>query len=158
MKTIDKTERFALLVGALFIVAFLVYQVIFYPLHKSVSNKHQLLNEKIQTLQWMYQATTEYAQLKKNKPQTSTSYSNDSLLTIIDQTTVKLDVRSFIRRIDPEGKDRVQIWLERINFDDLVHLLNILKRNHNINVESLSINRQSEQGQVDARITVKGNS
>ncbi|MGD8483273.1 MAG: type II secretion system protein GspM, partial [Thioalkalispiraceae bacterium] len=83
---------------------------------------------------------------------------NDSLLTIIDQTTVKLDVRSFIRRIDPEGKDRVQIWLERINFDDLVHLLNILKRNHNINVESLSINRQSEQGQVDARITVKGNS
>lgn len=155
-KTINNNERITLLIGGVFVTVFLCYLIIFSPLQNAIEKKQQSLKNKIQTLHWLHQASTEYSQLRKNKPRRSATYSKDSLLTIIDQTTVKLDVRSFIRRIDPEGKNQVQIWFERINFDDLIHLLNILQRNNNIRVENLSINRQSDLALVDARITVKG--
>jgi len=155
-KSITNSERISMLVGVVLVTIFLLYQLVFSPLHNSINKKQQMLNNKTQTLHWMQQASVEYLQLKKNKPRQRASRSKDSLLTIIDQTTVKLNVRSFIRRIDPEGKNQVQIWLERINFDDLIHLLNILKRNHNISVENLSVNRQSDYALVNARVTVKG--
>jgi len=155
-KSINNSERISILAGVVLLTIFLVYQLVFSPLHSSIDKKQNLLNNKIQTLHWMQQASIEYLHMQNNKPRKNASYSKDSLLTIIDQTTVKLDVRSFIRRIEPEGENQVQIWLELINFDDLIHLLNILKRNHNISVENLSVNRQSEQALVNARITVKG--
>jgi len=156
LKNINRSERLTLLVGGIFIAIFLCYQVIFSPMNNTIDKKQQILNEKIQTLHWLQQASIDYSQLIKNKPRRNANYSKDSLLTIIDQTTVKLDVRSFIRRIDPEGENQVQIWFERINFDDLIHLLNILQRNNNISVINLSINRQTDLALVDARITVKG--
>ena len=155
-KSISNSERISMLVGVVLVTIFLLYQLVFSPLHNSINKKQQILNDKTQTLHWMQQASVEYLQLQKNKPRQQASRSKNSLLTIIDQTTVKLDVRSFIRRIDPEGENQVQIWLERINFDDLIHLLNILKRNHNISVENLSVNRQSDYALVNARVTVKG--
>lgn len=158
LKSINRSERTALIIGAVFVSCFLIYLIIFAPLHNSINNKQNILEDKIQTLNWMQQASREYLQLRKTKPQQSTKYSNESLLTIIDRTTEKLRVRSFIRRIDPEGENRVQIWLERINFDDLIQLLNILQRNHNIGVENISVNRQSDQALVDARVTVIGKS
>ena len=156
LKSIKSSERVSLLAGIVLVVIFLLYQLVFSPMQNSIDKKQQILNNKIQTLHWMQQASVEYKQLQKNKPKQKASFSNDSLLTIIDQTTVKLNVRSFIRRIDPEGKNQVQIWLERINFDDLIHLLNILQRNHNISIENLSVNRQTDQALVNARVTVRG--
>ena len=156
LKTLKSSERATLIIGAIFLVVFLSYQLIFSPLQNSIEKKQQLLKNKTETLHWLQKNSLAYVKLIKSKPLRGKSYSDESLLTIIDQTTVKLDVRSFIRRIDPEGKNQVQIWFERINFDDLIHLLNILQRNNNISVVSLSINRQSELALVDARITVKG--
>lgn len=156
LKSLNNSERMALLLGSIFVAILLSYQLVFAPLQNNIEKKQHLLNDKTQTLRWLKQNSVEYARLSKKKPARSTSFSNESLLTIIDLTTVKLDVRSFIRRIDPEGKNQVQIWFERINFDDLIHLLNILQRNNNISVVSLSINRQSDLALVDARITVKG--
>lgn len=155
-KSLTRSEQNSVVIAVVLLGVFLLYQLFFSPLQNSVAKKEKLLNNKTQTLHWMQQASTEYLQLQKNKPRTKQTSSNDSLLTIIDQTTVKLDVRSFIRRIDPEGKNQVQIWLERINFDDLIHLLNILQRNHNINVQNISVNRQTDQALVNARVTVRG--
>ena len=155
-KTLTQSERTALIIASIFVIIFLIYQLVFSPLQNAIDKKQQLLNNKTQTLYWLQLNSVEYLRLNKNKPRQSIAHSGDSLLTIIDQTTVKLDVRSFIRRIDPEGKNQVQIWFERINFDDLIHLLNILQRNNNIRVVSLSVNRQNELALVDARITVKG--
>jgi len=155
-KNISQSERMTLLVGGVFVAIFLCYQIIFSPLNNAIDKKQKMLSDKTQTLHWLKQASIEYSQLNKNKPRRKASYSKESLLTIIDQTTVKLDVRSFIRRIDPEGENQVQIWFEQINFDDLIHLLNILQRNNNISVVNLSVNRKTDLALVDARITVKG--
>ena len=155
-KTLTQSERTALIIASIFVIIFLIYQLVFSPLQNAIDKKQQLLNNKTQTLHWLQVNSVEYLRLNKNKPRQTKTHSGESLLTIIDQTTVKLDVRSFIRRIDPEGKNQVQIWFERINFDDLIHLLNILQRNNNIRVVSLAVNRQTELALVDARITVKG--
>jgi type II secretory pathway component PulM len=156
IKSLGTQEKLYLSLGAIFVLVIILYQAIWKPIHASVERKKQLVTSKAELLNWMQQATNDLKALQRQSPQPRTDYSTGALLSIIDKTTEKLHVRSFIRRIDPGGDNQVQIWLEGIHFDDLIQLLNILKRNHGIMTDSLALTRKSDQGLVDVRLTAKG--
>jgi general secretion pathway protein M len=75
-----------------------------------------------------------------------------SLLGRVDVAVREAGLSGTVRRVQPEGDDRVQVWLEGIGFDAMLGWLTVLQRDHGVRVDSLAVDRRAEPGMVDGRV------
>ncbi len=80
------------------------------------------------------------------------SAQNRSLLAVVDQTGKAAGLGQGVRRVQPEGDDRVRIWLEGVEFNRTVRWLHQLETRHGMVVDSADMGAQSAPGQVEARL------
>ncbi len=77
-----------------------------------------------------------------------------SLLRVVDETLRAAGMAASIERIDPEGTERVRVWLRAAPFDSLVGWLEQLVLTAGLEIEEAEISReQNATGQVTARLT-----
>lgn len=79
---------------------------------------------------------------------------NQSLLAAVDQAARGPTLGKAPSRLQPEGDGEVRVWLERTAFDNLVRWIGELDRQHGVQVTTADIERLSEPGLVDARLTL----
>ncbi len=77
-----------------------------------------------------------------------------SLLAIVDKSAKQMGVRPSIKRIEPKGENRVQLYVENIAFDYLIVLLGELERRNNIEVTDALFNRSDQVGNISGRVTL----
>ena len=148
-------ERIIVAGGAGLVIAAVIYLFVWTPIMDSRDNKKMRVDNKRETLAWMMQKKKEVEQLKRVNPNLFNQVADKrSLLAIVDTGAKQMGVRTSITRIEPNGEEVVQIWLENMVFDRLIVLLGELDRRNHIQVSDVALNKSEEIGKVTGKITL----
>jgi general secretion pathway protein M len=79
-----------------------------------------------------------------------------SLLTLVDQTAKSAGLGTSVKRVEPQGDDKLRVQLEQVSFDQMILWLDSLKQEHGVVAINVIVDRQTESGQVNARLLLQG--
>ena len=147
----DKT---AILITTSVVGLLLIYLFAWLPFNKQINAKRALVESQLATLNWMKQSATEIQSLRGRQTGNHNRANNEALLTLVDRTAKQNHLRKYIQRLKPQDNDSVQLWLENAPFDSLIQWLAILNKQYEINLDTISIERQQSSGLIDARLTL----
>ncbi|MCU7881153.1 MAG: type II secretion system protein M [Candidatus Thiodiazotropha sp. (ex Lucinoma aequizonata)] len=147
-------EHLTLILTTTAVLILLLYLIIWRPLSLALEKKELLVKSQLTTLNWM-QSNLELVKSLRSQQKTSPSNTNEALLTLIDRTATKIQLRQQIQRIKPQGDKAVQLWVEQAPFDIVINWLGQLTQQHGIEIESLNIDRQEKTGLINARLVLQ---
>jgi general secretion pathway protein M len=113
-----------------------------------------MVERQVATLEWMKKSAAEIRSLRSGQTRKTSNASNQALLTLVDRTAKQNQLNKYIQRLKPQNNDSVQLWLEQAPFDSLVIWLGLLVSQYDIDLDSISIERDESSGLVDARLTL----
>ena len=143
--------------GGALVLLLLVYALLWHPFRTSLLNLRQTVASQRQDFAWMQQAAAEVKRLSASPTAATARQSNpQSLLTLVDQTARTAGLGTVMKRIEPQGEDKLRVQFEQVDFDQLVRWLGSLEQEHGVTSASVTIDRQSEAGRVDARLVLQG--
>lgn len=156
-QTLSQRERVMALTGAVSIGLYGFYLLIVQPL----DTESRLLDQKIavqqQAYQHLQQVSAEVQALRQKGAglNADASPSDQSLMTVIDSSSQQLDVKSAIKRLQPDGADTATVWLEQVSFDKLVYWLAMLEAKHGLQVITIDIDVPViGKGEVNAKLYI----
>ncbi|MCP4407041.1 MAG: type II secretion system protein M [Gammaproteobacteria bacterium] len=153
--TLQPRERMTLTAAAVFIALALLYLLAVEPFLKHRANMAQRIQAKQQELIWMQQASQQVKQLRTDSSRTRRVINNRSLLSVVDSSARRQNIRKPIQRIEPEGNNGVRLWIQDANFDILVRWLGSLNTEHSVDVVRATISRTDTPGRVDSRLSLQ---
>jgi general secretion pathway protein M len=149
-------ERVMVIAGAAALVLFLIYALIWSPLRSGYLEMQETVVEQRDTAVWMEQSAQRLAQLKRSRGSAASGLRGQSLLAVADRTARSGGLADALKRVEPEGRDNVKVWLEGASFDVLVGWLAALGKQHGVSVNTATLERVSETtGRVNARLTLQ---
>ncbi|MFQ5469875.1 MAG: type II secretion system protein GspM [Gammaproteobacteria bacterium] len=126
-------------------------------LNSDVARLEQVVKDKKMLETWMQAASQKAKQLQRSGNQSNQSR-GQSLLALVDRTAKQGRLGGAMKRVEPEGQDKVRIRLEVAKFDDVTRWLEQLDKQYNIHVGKITIDKDDQSGFVNARITLEGTS
>ena len=118
--TLSARERFLSILTVVIVFLYSLYTFIYAP---TVSNK-VLLAQKIelqsQVFQYLKSIRTEVLELRNNQRSGATTSPIDSLMTIVETTSIQMQIKPLINSITSEGDNKVNIRIDAIDFDMLI--------------------------------------
>ncbi|MEE9447488.1 MAG: type II secretion system protein GspM [Arenicellales bacterium] len=151
--SLSMRERLMLVFAFIVVLLMLAYLYLWEPKMLQLKNlREQQLPQSEQTLHWVQQALENAKNQPINKRE---AVIEGPLLTVIEQTAEKANVRQSIRRMQPDQKKAVKIWIKEVEFDHWLEWVNLLKQ-QNVVVERAGIAKKSS-GKVDIRLTLARN-
>jgi general secretion pathway protein M len=152
----DPQEQRIIIILGIVIGLALFYLLIWSPISESYAQKTGQVEAQRKLLNWMQSTGQQIAQLT-GTAQRSKSTGGRPLLSTVDNTIKASGLGPSMKRLEPQGNDKVQIWFENTNFDQLVLSLGKLSSDHQIQISSINIERQEQPGLVNARLVlIKG--
>ncbi|HEC20310.1 MAG TPA: type II secretion system protein M [Gammaproteobacteria bacterium] len=149
---LETNERRMLLGGGTLLLVMLLYVGIWEPLSNKVATLRASTAEQTALLAWMRSAAQEVKQLRGRAGSTAIPASGGSLLSLVDRTARSGRLGGALKRVQPDGDQKVRVWLEAASFDDLVRWLATLETRHGVHVESSVFQALEAPGKVDARL------
>ncbi len=139
LSELSPRERLLSAVIVVVVVIYSGYLLVFAP----IATDNMLLEQKIksqqQALQYLKKISVEVAELRKNHPGIVEGQDGESLMTIIDASSIQMAIKPMITRVNPNGADKVTLWLEHSSFDQFIDWLSVLETKHGITVNEISI-------------------
>lgn len=149
---LEANERRLLLIAAPLVFVMLLYVGIWEPLANKVDSLRLSTAEQTSLLAWMRGAAQEVKQLRGRSTQPAKPPSGQSLLTLVDRTAKTAQLGPALKRVQPDGEQKVRVWLESASFDDVVRWLSLLETRHGVHVESSVFQALEVTGRVDVRL------
>jgi len=151
---LSSRERLLVAGGATLTLVLLLYVIAWQPFQASHRRLRQSVAEQRVELTAMQQMAREIKQLggSSGKPPAT---EGRSLLTLVDQTARAAGLGAALKRVTPQGEDRLGVQFDAVEFDKLVPWLGALERDHRIVIVNLSVDRATA-GRVNARLIVQG--
>lgn len=153
-ETLSARERLLVIGGLGLTLALLGYALVWEPFRTSHRQLQQRVAEQRADLIWMRQAAREVKRLSGNAG-TSLTRDGRSLLTLVDQTARAAGLASALKRVAPQGEDKLSAQLDGVEFDKLIPWLGMLEHDHRIAIINLSIDRANATGLVNARVILR---
>ncbi|HAO33650.1 MAG TPA: type II secretion system protein M [Candidatus Competibacter sp.] len=150
---ISNRERALVAGGALSMLLLLFYLAIWQPFQANHRRLRQNVAEQRADLAWMRQAA---AEVKRLNAAAARPADNRSLLTLVDQTARAAGLGAALKRVAPQGDDKLSAQLDAVEFDKLVPWLGVLEHDHRVSLVSFSADRTETPGLVNARIVLGG--
>ncbi len=149
-------ERVMVVAGAMALVLFLLYALIWSPVRSGYLDLQESVSIKRDTAVWMQESAQRLIQLKRSRGSVASGLGSESLLALADRTARSGGLGDALKRVEPEGSNNVKVWLEGASFDVLVGWLGSLGNKYGINVDTVTLERVSETaGRVDVRLTLR---
>lgn len=127
----------------------LIFALIVAPLHGYHSDARAKYLQQNETLAWM----------QANRALVGTTTSGgarpqgESLLSLANQSARGLGLT--FKRTEPAGERGLNLWLDKVSFNQVVSWLGQLERDYGIVASELAASRREEAGLVDVRITLQ---
>jgi general secretion pathway protein M len=147
-------EQLAMMIGAAAIALLFLYLLIWRPVAQSLDKQVLQVESQQVTLKWM-QDNLDLVKSLGRQQRGKAARSNEALLTLVDRTAKKIQLRQQIKRIKPQGDNAVQLWIEQAPFDTIIKWLGQLTHTHAIGIDSLTIDKQDKPGLVNARLVLQ---
>ncbi len=151
---LQASEQRMLTMGSIALILIFSYAGIWQPLQKNIASLENQVEQQQALKHWMNQTAAEVKQLQRSGVATQ-ARDGRSLLAVVDQTAKRSGLGMSLKRLEPNGKTAVKVWLEQVKFDDMVRWLNQLQSKSGLRVNSITIDRQDEPGRVNARMTLE---
>jgi len=142
-------ERVAVNTLLLFISLLLLYRLLLVPAWHYFDAASKAYQRQLEGYQWMLSKEPEVQTLLSSEAQAP----RGSLLSLAS-TTAKQHNLSF-NRFEPIGEDRVRLWLERVEFNQVVAWLGQLEADEGVSAVDISLD-SSSPGYVSVRLTLQG--
>ncbi|TAA46077.1 MULTISPECIES: type II secretion system protein GspM [Corallincola] len=143
---LDVREKQLLAMAAVAVVVAIFYWGFWSPLNNAVADEQQALSSAESRLAEMKRAAVEVVNLRASTGKGNVR--SGSLSSIVNRTAKAQKV--VIARIQPQGED-LQVWIDRVAFNDFLRWLQILKQQYGIDVGSLDLTSEQETGVVRIR-------
>lgn len=155
LANLTRRERLILITGFLGVGLLLGYVLVIEPFQTALDDYHREIPARENDLAVMKQAAQEIIYLRQ-APEDSgdKSTSSSGPLSAIDASAEELGLGRSLKRMEPEGKEKVKIWLEEALFDDILRWLSLLKSSYGIKTGEILTEGSDRSGYVDARITL----
>ena len=142
------------LITALLVVVLvaIVYLVLMFPAQNSVADASKKLEAKQSLLLWM-QANEEQAIAAGKSSAGRRTGGNQNLLGVVNSTASRNQIT--LQRYEPEGKEKLRVWLEDASFNNMVRWLHQLESQNGITVASISMDSENDPGLISAKIVLK---
>ncbi|PCJ46879.1 MAG: hypothetical protein COA99_02040 [Moraxellaceae bacterium] len=137
-----------------FLVVVAGFFILLKPSLDSVSDAQLKLKGKQELLQWIQSNESLAKSLRKGGGKSQGRKPGQSLLALINQTSSQFRVP--LKRYEPEGQDKLRVWVEDIPFNGFMRWLTSLQSKHNVNVINISIDSQKQPGIINAKVVLKG--
>jgi general secretion pathway protein M len=144
-------ERQFVSIGAVFVLLSLVYLFVFEPLANGLEESRIYLDQKQSDWEKLENISNEYKRLGATK-NTFVAKDNRSLLAVIDQSGSKVGIKSSIKRLTPEGENKVRVRVEDVAFDSLLEWLVANSTKHSIHAELFIARKTDGKGKVNATL------
>lgn len=148
-------ERLILTGGALVLLLLLGYALILEPLDAAIRQKESALRAQLSQMNDLRIIAMEYRSLGGIEPKQGSGTQSTSLLAIVDSSGTAQGIKDSIKRLSPEGKDKVRVHLEEASFDNLVLWLAQLSTDYQITTESTNVRRGDEVGKVSGNLMLQ---
>ncbi len=153
LKELSLRERLLSAGTVLLIVFYGFYLLIYVP----IANEEILFDQKIAgqklVYQYLKQISTEVAELQKNQVEVVKNQEGQSLINVIDSTSIQLQIKPTIKRVVPDDANNVTLWLENTTFDQFIDWLIELESKYGTTVTQLKITSdQLKTGRVNIRV------
>ena len=155
LENLDPRERLMVAAGAALLVLFLLYILVWSPLHSGYDSMRTTVEEQRATALWMQQSAQTLQGLKLSGGRSPQGLGGRSLLSVADSTARAGGLGPALKRVEPEGGDSVRVWLDGAPFDVLVKWLGTLSTIHGVNAETVTMERSDAAGRVNARLTLQ---
>lgn len=146
-------ERGLIVVGTVLVMMLLSYVLAWEPLRNSDRRLRQNVAERRADLAWMRQAAEEIKRLGGAGAARPVA-DNRSLLTLVDQTARAAGLGAALKRVAPQGDDKLSAQLDGAEFDKLIPWLSGLERDQAIAIISLNVDRTDAPALVNARVVL----
>jgi general secretion pathway protein M len=150
---LDPRERLLINSGGVLLLVLLLYVMIWEPIAKDYRALQDTVVEQRKTLAWMKQAAAELQVLQRSGGSNARGLGGRSLLAVVDQSARSGGLGPAIKRMEPEGKKGVKVWLEGVAFDPMILWLGQITRSYQIETSIVTIEPQGG-GRVNARLTL----
>lgn len=155
-QNLEQRERWILTAGGVVVMLAILYLLVWEPVSKGVTNLQRDVQGRRGTLQWMQTASGEVATLNATARPRGRGLGGRSLLSVVDQSARRSQLGPALKRVEPEGKNKVRVWLENVPFDSVVSWIGRMDNRYGVVVDSIRVERQKEAGKVNARVTLSG--
>ena len=152
-ESLSTRERALVAGGAAATLALLLYALVWEPFQAGGRRLRQSVAEQRASLAWMRQAAEEIKRLGGAGAARPVA-DNRSLLTLVDQTARAAGLGAALKRVAPQGDDKLSAQLDGAEFDKLIPWLSGLERDQAIAIISLNVDRTDAPALVNARIVL----
>lgn len=152
---LEARERRMVTIGGLLLLVLLPYALFWLPFTDDLQDLRKGLVSERTSLVWMKQAADEVVRKTGSAGQGS-GLAGKSMLSVVDQSARQAGLGNGIKRVEPDGKGVVKVWLEDVEFDLLMRWMATMKQRYQITATMASIERKSLSGRVDVRLVLKG--
>ncbi len=150
---LDAKERKIVLVIAALVTLLFLYGFIWKPLVSDYRSLKSGVAQQQETLSWMRGAAQKIQQLKRSSAGANGGLRGRSLLAVVDQLARSGGLGDSIKRIEPDGKKAVKVWMDGVAFDPMMTWLGQLSNSYQVQPKAISI-EQADRGRVNVRITL----
>lgn len=151
---LEQRERHLVISGAVLLIIMILYVAIWEPLTSSVEKLRATARDQQTALVWMKQASSEIRRLRGSQGRKALA-SGQSLLTLVDSTAKSSGLGGAMKRVQPDGENKVRVWMEGASFDEVIRWLVQLESSHGVGIESSVFELKENAGRVDARLVLE---
>lgn len=148
----EPRERLVLLVGLVFVLATAFYGLVWQPLNASYQRQSILRQTQSETLVWMREAAREVKSLGGEKARRPSS--RRSLLSETERAAASTGMKTYLKQLNPEGRDKLRVTVQDANFDAFVRWLGRLD-DAGVAIGSLTLSRLDQEGKIQARLLLE---
>ncbi len=146
-------ERLILLGAALLLLPLMIYLLLWEPLDKEVQTLRNSVSAGQKQIVWLQQASAEVRTLKAGGAATTTNTSV-SLISAVETTATQRNLRGNLKRIEPQGSDKIAIDIDNAAFDDIIRWIGELQTRYGASVSQFSASRGDEPGRIEGRLVL----
>ena len=148
-------ERKLLLVGGVVLTLALAWLLIWEPVKQGISEREQAINNQQELFRELQGMREEAQALRARAGDNTGGVAAGDLLSLANASAREHGLGGAVQRVQPQGDERVQVWLEQAAFDELVAWLGTLQYEHGVSVYNISLERQREPGRVNSRVALQ---
>jgi general secretion pathway protein M len=151
-RSLQQREQRILAVGAVFVVAMILYLALLAPYFASRKRLESDIQDRQTALAWMGPVAAQLQALRGQQP--SGLPPNQSLLAVVSRSATDAGFAKAMKQAQADTDGSVRLQLQGVGFDDLVRWFGTLRRQYGISVREMSAQHTAAVGSVDATLTL----
>jgi general secretion pathway protein M len=151
---LNTRDQFSIFLGMIVVGVTIGYFAGWAPFQQTYTTLSAQVHAQQKTLAWIQQAAIEVQQLRTQSSSTKHTANTQSVLSLVDKSIAKSVLAKANRRIEPKDGQTVQVSFEKVSFTQLLTWLGQLDQQHQMQVKTLSVTRQTPADLVNARLTL----